>query len=103
MCLLQQCMRKKDYLDYIVLETLNLLYNSDGLRYMDLKSKLNISDTSLLSRLDKLKTAQYIIPIAKITDTGRNYIAYTLTDFGIQLVKEFDIEALLIKVENQLE
>ena len=69
---------------------------------MDLKSKLNISDTSLILRLDKLKSAQYIIPVAKITDTGRNYIAYTLTDLGIQLVKELDIETLLIKVEDQL-
>ena len=95
-------MQKKDYLDHIILETLNLLHNSDGLRYMDLKSKLNISDTSLILRLDKLKSAQYIIPVAKITDTRRNYIDYTLTDTGIQLVKKLDIESLLIKVEEQL-
>ena len=96
-------LEKSDYLDHIILETLKILYQSEnGLRYMDLKSKLNISDTSLILRLNKLKTAEYIGTEAKVSDTGRNYIAYILTDFGVQLVKELDVEKLLNKVEKRL-
>jgi len=96
-------LEKSDYLDHIVLEILNLLSKNDsGLRYNDLKTKLNVSDTSLVQRLNKLKSAEYIAPEAKISDTGRNYIAYILTDFGVQLIKELNIPKLLEKIDEQL-
>ncbi|MCJ8306867.1 MAG: hypothetical protein HRU07_07460 [Nitrosopumilus sp.] len=96
-------MEKSDYLDHIILETLNLLNKSkNGLRYGDLKLKLNVSDTSLVNRLNKLKTSNYVTSKAQITDIGKNYFAYTLTDFGIQLVKELDVEKLLNNVEKLL-
>jgi len=94
-------LKKSDYLDYIILETLNILHQSkNGLRYVDLRTKLNVSDTSLVNRLYKLKSLKYVELKPQISDTGKNYFAYTLTDTGIQLVKELDIEALLIKVEK---
>ena len=95
-------MEKSDYFDIINLETLNFLCKSDnGLRYIDLKAKLNVSDTSLVNRLKKLKYAEYISAEAKISDVGRNYIAYVLTDLGADLVKELEIEKLLEKVQEK--
>ena len=70
---------------------------------MDLKAKLNVSDTSLVNRLNKLKFAEYISAEAKISDAGRNYIAYVLTDLGAELVKELEIEKLLEKVQKNLQ
>ena len=68
---------------------------------MDLKAKLNVSDTSLVNRLNKLKFAEYISAEAKISDVGRNYIVYVLTDLGAELVKELEIEKLLEKVQEK--
>jgi len=96
-------LEKSDYLDHIILETLNILHQSEnGLRYGDLKTKLNVSDTSLITRLNKLKNSDFVTSKAQISDSGKNYFAYTLTAFGIQLVKELDIVKLINKVEKRL-
>lgn len=95
-------MEKSDYLDHIILETLNELSQADnGLRYVDLKSKLNVSDTSLVQRLNKLKDAEYVTSEAKMNDKGKNYFAYVLTDLGVQLFKELDVPRLLKIVEKK--
>lgn len=72
------------------------------MRYSELKSKLNVSDTSLVQRLNKLKNAEYITSEAKIAETEKNYFAYTLTELGCQLVTKLDITKLLEKVEDQV-
>ena len=96
-------MKRSDYLDHIVLDTLNHLSNvTDGLRYTELKTRLNVSDASMVNRLNKLKDAGYVTVVAKTKDTGRHYVSYSLTHPGIELVHVLDVPSLLKKVENQL-
>ena len=95
--------KRNDYLDHIVLDTLGQLFKtSEGLRFTELKTKLNVSDTSLVNRLNKLKDAKYIAMNANTSNTGRSYITYTLTQSGINLVHALNVPALLKELENQL-
>ena len=70
-------MKNHDLIDSVILEALNLLKKSqDGLRYGDLKLKLNISDSTLTNRLNKLKSYGLVKLEAKDSDLGRNYVVY---------------------------
>ena len=96
-------MKRSDYLDHIVLDTLNILSTTvDGLRYTEMKTQLRVSDASLVNRLGKLKDAGYVDVKLMPTKTGRYYTSYMLTQSGIELVRMFDIPKLLKKVEDQL-
>ena len=95
-------MRRSDYTDHVMLATLNQLHEvPDGLRFTELKAKLNVSDTSLVNRLNKLREAGYVTMDAKPGKKGRSYIAYVLTPSGIELVLALNISTLLETVENQ--
>ncbi|MDI1495926.1 MAG: hypothetical protein K8823_1234 [Cenarchaeum symbiont of Oopsacas minuta] len=95
-------MDKSDYFDHIILEILNTLHQSSGLRYSNLKTKLNVSDTSLVNRLNKLKLADYIIPQVTINEFGKNNVVYVLTKNGDKLVDKLNIKELIQNVESQL-
>ena len=96
-------MKRNDYLDHIVLDTLNQLSKTaDGLKFTELKTKLNVSDTSLVNRLNKLKDAKHVVMQARTSSTGRSYITYTLTSSGTNLVYALNVPALLEELENQL-
>ena len=96
-------MKKSDYLDHIVLDTLNKLSTVvDGLRYTELKTQLRVSDASLVNRLNKLKNAGYIDIKLMSTKTGRHYTSYILTPSGTELVKILNISELLKNVESQI-
>ena len=85
-------MDKSDYFDHIILEILNILHQSSGKRYSDLKGELIVSDTSLVNRLNKLKLAEYIIPKITFNESGKNNINYVLTKKGDQLVNTLNIK-----------
>ena len=93
---------KSDYFDHIILEILNILHQSSGQRYSDLKTQLNVSDTSLVNRLNKLKLAEYIIPQITFNESGKNNINYVLTKKGNQLVNTLNIKDLIKNIEAQL-
>lgn len=97
-------MKKNDLMDSVILEALNLLKNNqNGLRYAELKSKLNISDSTLTNRLNKLKSYDLVKLEAKDSAVGRNYVVYGLTETGIKLVTKLDIDKILETLEETVD
>ena len=70
-----------------MIDTLNRLSNApDGLRFTELKAKLNVSGASLVNRLNKLKDVEYITINAKTGKKSRAHVAYALTQSGVEPV-----------------
>jgi len=91
-------------MDSVILEALNLLKkDQNGLRYVELKSKLNISDSTLTDRLTKLKYYGLVKLEAKDSDIGRNYVVYNLTESGIKLVTKLDIDKIIETLEDTVD
>ena len=85
-----------------MIDTLNRLSNApDGLRFTELKAKLNVSGASLVNRLNKLKDVEYITINAKTGKKSRAHVAYALTQSGVEPVDTLGVPTLLEKVENQ--
>lgn len=94
-------MSTKDFLlDAVILSILAELHKSDGLRYVDLKNRLNVSDSTLTKRLDKLREHNLIQVQARLSESGRNYIAYQLTETGRDVVNRLDIPDLLERLDE---
>lgn len=70
------------------------LHNSEGKRYVELKHKLGIADSTLTKRLNILKSFR-LVTIEAISDEGHNYIVYKLTETGNKLVKEWNVQQVL--------
>ncbi|MDG6945680.1 MAG: winged helix-turn-helix transcriptional regulator [Nitrososphaerota archaeon] len=87
-------------LDAINFNILSELYEHGPMRYVHLKTKLNVSDSSLTSRLNSL-TAQKIVAVQPVlNDKGRNYFEYVLTDMGKRLVEDLDIPNILARLDE---
>lgn len=97
-------MKNSDLMDPVILEALNLLKKSqDGLRYVELKSKLIISDSTLTDRLNKLKSYELVKIEAKDSKNGRNYVVYDLTESGTNFVNKLDIEKIIETLEDTVD
>lgn len=97
-------MKNGDLIDSVILETLDLLKKAEnGLRYVDLKAKLNISDSTLSNRLNTLKSYALVKLEARDIEVGRNYVVYGLTETGLNLVNKLDIEKILETLEETVD
>lgn len=96
-------MSKNEFLlDAVLLGVLSELHRTRGLRYRELKAKLNVSDSTLTNRLGLLKSHRLVKVVARSSETGRSYIVYRLTETGGRVVKELDAPNLLQKVSGLL-
>ena len=84
--------------DGISLHILNELSLKTAMRYIDLKEKLEVSDSSLTKRLTELRSMNMINVEARTNEKGRNFIVYVLTPDGEKVVKELDIRNWIKKV-----
>jgi DNA-binding HxlR family transcriptional regulator len=82
--------------DGIVLHILDELSHQE-LQYVDLKQKLEVSDSSLTKRLSDLRQIGFIRVEARTSEKGRNYIVYMLTEQGKGAVKDIDIHNFIKK------
>lgn len=87
-------------LDAITFGILSHLYKEGPLRYVQLKTKLNVSDSSLSSRLASLGNHQLITIEGVLNETGRNYFAYKLTEAGVNMVKTLNIPKILEQLDD---
>ncbi|MBI2127290.1 MAG: transcriptional regulator [Thaumarchaeota archaeon] len=75
-------------------------HRTKGLRYVELKESLNVSDSTLTNRLDKLRDHQLVELKAHASESGRNYITYQLTEIGREGVKRLNVPDLLERVDD---
>ena len=87
-------------LDAITFSVLSNLYKEGPMRYVQLKTKLNVSDSSLTSRLTSLTNQKLVTVEAILNETGRNYFVYKLTEAGTNLVKTLNIPKILEQLED---
>lgn len=87
-------------LDAITFSILSHLYKRGALRYVQLKTKLNVSDSALSSRLTSLANHQLITIEGVLNETGRNYFVYKLTEAGTNLVKTLNIPKILEQLDD---
>jgi DNA-binding HxlR family transcriptional regulator len=87
-------------LDSVVLTILAELYKNKELRYVQLKQKLNISDSALVTRLERLKAHKIVDIVARSNDGRGNYIAYVLTQQGNHIVSTLKVPELLQSLEK---
>ncbi|MGQ9718244.1 MAG: transcriptional regulator [Nitrososphaerales archaeon] len=92
--------KKESLIDAVLLSILAKLYRSRGIRYVELKNKLNVSDSTLKNRLDRLRRRNLITIQAKRSESGRNYIAYTLTDMGKKIVEHVKVSDVLERFDE---
>lgn len=87
-------------LDVVTLSILAELSPSNSLRYVELRNRLNLSDSTLTNRLHKLRSRGLARLRANAGEMGRNYITYELTDRGRGVVEKLGIKDFLHKVDS---
>lgn len=86
--------------DAINFNILSELYEQGPMRYVQLKNRLNASDSSLTSRLNSLSNQKLVTVRPVLNDRGKNYFEYILTDSGKSLVKALDIPKILARLSE---
>ena len=90
----------KELLDPIIAEIMQKLKTDPNQRYQDLKDYLNISDATLSKKMSLLKSYEIIEPSSTNHKTGRNFIVYSLTQIGINMVSALNTYLEEISKDN---
>jgi DNA-binding HxlR family transcriptional regulator len=93
-------MSSDSIIDAINFNVLAELTKVGPMRYVQLKNKLNVSDSSLTSRLNALKGQGLITIEAVDNKEGRNYIVYKLTKAGESLVAAINLPKILDQLNS---
>jgi DNA-binding HxlR family transcriptional regulator len=91
---------KSILLDPVSPHILVKLYPSREMRYIELKTALNLSDSTLSKRLDELRKHGLVEIKAIDNPSGRNYIVYRLTDLGRKVVETLKLKDFLERLEG---
>jgi predicted ArsR family transcriptional regulator len=87
-------MSNLELIDRVTFQLLSELNNSEGMRYVALRNKLGVGDSTLANRLAALQKEGYIGVKAVLRESGRNYIVYELTKAGRDYVRRHQITQL---------